>query len=83
MLSCLRYADNILFFSNNNADCCGASGQAGFAVVLDKVQWSSSIDLVEEVLHVLAQGTKWDRSLELVGSVIEPGAHSGSAVLLQ
>ena len=28
----------------------------------------------------LGQDTKWERSLEFIGSVIEPGAHSGGAV---
>ena len=63
------------------ADCCGAFGLARLEVGLDKFLSSSFVDFQEEVPQVLGQDTKWECSLELIGSVIEPGAHSGSAVL--
>ena len=33
-----------------------------------------------KVLHVFWEDIKWERSLEFIGLVIEPGAHSGGAV---
>ena len=79
MLYSFGYADDILLFWGNKAslesmvaDCSGAFGQAGLEVGLDKTHWSSSIEVK---CHTLVGKTPSG-----IGSVIEPGAHSGSAV---
>ena len=84
-LSCLGYADDVLLFSGSKAsletmieDCCTKFGEAGLEVGLDKTHWSSSIAMDGETLTVRGQSIEWE--LEFVGSVIEPGAHSGGAV---
>ena len=78
MLSCLGYADDILLFSNKKAsldsmvaDCCGGFRQACLEV------GQNSLDQLfgGSVQHVPGQDTKWERSLEFTGSVIEPGAN--------
>ena len=53
---------------------------AGLEVGLDKTHWSSSVALEGEALVVRGQNIAWERKLEFIGSVIEPGAHSGGAV---
>ena len=86
-LSCLGYADDVLLFSGSKAsletmieDCCMKFGEAGLEVGLDKTHWSSSIAMDGETLAVRGQSIVWERKLEFIGSVIEPGAHSGGAV---
>ena len=61
-------------------DCCTKFGEAGLEVGLDKTHWSSSIAMDGETLAVRGQSIVWERKLEFIGSVIEPGAHSGGAV---
>ena len=85
--SCLGYADDVLMFSKSKAaleamieDCCVKIGEAGLEVGLDKTHWSSSIAMDGETLAVRDQNIVWERKLEFVGSVIEPGAHNGGAV---
>ena len=86
-LSCLGCADDVLLFSGSKAsletmieDCCTKFGEAGLEVGLDKTYWSSSIAMDGETLAVRGQSVEWERKLEFIGSVIEPGAHSGGAV---
>ena len=86
-LSCLGYADDVLLFSGSKAsleammeDCCVKFGEAGLEVGLDKSHWSSSTAMDGETLAVRGQNREWERKLEFLGSVIEPGAHSGGAV---
>ena len=86
-LSCLGYADDVFLFSGSKAsleamieDCCTKFGEAGLEVGLDKTHWSSSIAMDGETLAVRGQSIVWERKLEFIGSVIEPGAHSGGAV---
>ena len=86
-LSCLGYADDVLLFSGSKAsletmveDCCTKFGEAGLEVGLDKTHWSSSIAMDGETLAVRGQSILWERKLEFIGSVFEPGAHSGGAV---
>ena len=40
----------------------------------------SSVAMDGETLVVRGQSIVWERRLEFIGSVIEPGAHSGGAV---
>ena len=61
-------------------DCCTKFGEAGLEVCWDKTHWSSSIALDGETLAVRGKSIVWERKLEFIGSVIEPGAHSGGAV---
>ena len=61
-------------------DCCTKFGETGLEVGLDKTHWSSSIAMDGETLVVRGQSIVWERKLEFIGSVIEPGAHSGGAV---
>ena len=49
-------------------------------VGLDKTHWSSSIGMNGENLAVRDQSVVWERKLEFILSVIEPGAHSGGSV---
>ena len=84
-LSCLGYADGALLFSGSKAsletmieDCCTKFGEAGLEVGLDKTHWSSSIVMDGETLAVRNQSIVWERKLEFIGSVIEPGAHGGA-----
>ena len=86
-LNCLGYGDNVLLFSWSKAsleamieDCCEKFGDAGQEVGVDITHWSSSVALDGEALFVRGQNIVWDRKLDFIGSVIEPGAHSGGAV---
>ena len=86
-LSCLGYADDFLLFSGSNAsletmieDCCTKFGEAWLEVGLDKTHWNSSIAMDGETLTVRGHSIEWERKLEFIGSVIEPGTHSGGAV---
>ena len=86
-LSCLGYADDVLLFSGSKAsleavmeECCVKFGEAGLEVGLDKSHWSSSTAMDGETLAVRGQSREWERKLEFLGSVIEPGAHIGGAV---
>ena len=84
-LSCLGYADDVLLLSGSEAsletmieDCCMKFGEAGLEVGLDKTHWSNSIAIDGETLVVRGQSIEWERELEFIGSVIEPGAHGGA-----
>ena len=86
-LSGLGYADDVLLFSGSKAsleimieDCCTKFGETGLEVGLDNTHWSSSIAMDGETLAVRGQSIVWERKLEFIGSVSEPGAHSGGTV---
>ena len=86
-LSCLGYATDVLLFSGSKAsretmieDCYTKFGDAGLEVGLDKTHWNSSIAMDGETFAVRGQSVVWERKLEFIGSVIEPGAQRGGAV---
>ena len=82
-LSCLGYADDVLLFSWSKAsleamveDCFKNFGEKWFWTKLTGAVLSRwMVRLV-----VWGQSIVWERKLEFIGSVIEPGAHSGGAV---
>ena len=80
-LGYLGHADDVLLFCRSKAsfdtmieDCCTKFGEAGLEVGLNKTHRSSSIAMDGETRAVRAQSIVWERKLEFIGSVIEPGA---------
>ena len=64
-LSCLGYADDVLWFSGSKAsletmieDCCSKFGEARLEVGLDTTHWSSSIAMDGEALAVRGLGVE-------------------------
>ena len=84
-LCCLGYADDVLLFfwskaslENMIEDCCKKFGDAGLEARLTGaalLRW-----MAKRWMCGVGQSIVWERKLEFIGSVIEPGAHRGGAV---